>query len=196
MVEHRSTASTAPTVDSASASPEVGRAQSRLVVPTGKKPLDLFDHRVWTKIDPVCFWYNDCVWGHPSRPRPVCMSDHHELCMRREELEYSTEEEVASNKTFSAPPVNRFRNNYKLLHIMQTSWSLEQKIRSVYAFAHRSGNRRTLSNFAKLSPQMLSDCYTTVAEHKSIGAVMRDKENAPALSVAFRKRVVNMQALI
>ena len=27
---------------------------------------------------------------------------------------------------------------------------------------------------------MLADCYTTVAEHKTIGAVQRDKENVPA----------------
>ena len=35
----------------------------RLLVPTGRKPLDLFDHTVWTKMDPVCFLYNDCVCG-------------------------------------------------------------------------------------------------------------------------------------
>ena len=56
---------------------------SRLVVPTGKKPLDIFDYRVWTKMDPVVFWYGDCVWGHPSRPVPLAMGEHHDMCMRR-----------------------------------------------------------------------------------------------------------------
>ena len=112
------------------------------------------------------------------------------MCMRREELEYSTEEEVANNDAYVAPPVNRFRTNYKLLHMMQTSWSLEQKIRSVYAFTHRPGNRRTLASFATLTPQMLADCYNVVAEHKTIGAVMRDKENVPA---AVRRALDAMQ---
>ena len=73
---------------------------------------------------------------------------------------------------------------------MQTSWSLEQKIRSVYAFTHRPGHRRTLAAFAKLTPQMLADCYNVVAEHKTIGAVMRDKENVP---VAVRRALDAMQ---
>ena len=67
-------------------------ASERLIVPTGRKPLDLFDHKVWTKMEPVTFWCNDCVWGHPRRPVPIDMEAHHEMCMRREELEYSAEE--------------------------------------------------------------------------------------------------------
>ena len=154
-----------------------GTTTKRLIVPTGRKPLDLFDHSVWTKIDPVTFWYNDCVWAHPRRPVPIDMESHHEMCMRREELEYSTEEELRNNDVYAAPVVNRFRTNYKLLHMFQTSWSLEKKIRSVYSFTHRGGNRRILQSFAKLTPQMLADCYTTVAEHKTIGAVQRDTAN-------------------
>ena len=108
------------------------------------------------------------------------MADHHDMCMRREELEYSTQEEEVNNDVYAAPPCNRFRTNYKMLHMMQTTWSLEQKIRSVYAFTHRSGNRRTLVSFAKLWPQMLADCFNIIAEHKNIGPVMRDKENVLA----------------
>ena len=135
-------------------------------------------------MDPVLWWYNDCVWGHPSRPVPLAMADHHDMCMRRVELEYSMTEEVASNDIYKAPPVNRFRTNYKVLHMMQSTWTLEQKIRSVYAFTHRPGNRRTLSSFAKLTPQMLADCFKVVAEHKTIGAVMRDKEECARCSSA------------
>ncbi len=62
-----------------------GEAGPRLIVPTGRKPLSLFDHQVWTKFDPVCFWYNDSVWGHPRRPRSVAMQEHHDMCMRRED---------------------------------------------------------------------------------------------------------------
>ena len=163
---------------------------SRLVVPTGSKPLDLFDYRVWTKMDPVCFWYNDCVWGHPQRPQPVALGEFHDMCMRREEHEYSTAEEIAKNQIYKAPSVNRFRTNYKILHMMQTTWGLEQKIRSVYAFTHRPGNRRALASFAKLTPQMLSDCFRVVMEHKNIGAVMRDKENVPS---AVRRALDCMQ---
>ena len=50
------------------------------------------------------FWYNDCVWGHPSRPVPLAMGEHHDMCMRKEELEYSTEEELANNDIYKAPP--------------------------------------------------------------------------------------------
>ena len=95
------------------------------------EPLYIFDHSVWTKMDPVCFWYNDCVWGHPSRPVPLAMAEHHDMCKRKEELEYSMPEEVANNDIYKAPPVNRFRTNYKVLHMMQSTWTLEQKIRSV-----------------------------------------------------------------
>ena len=66
----------------------------------------------------------------------------------------------------------------------------EQKIRSVFAFTNRPGNRRTLAAFAKLTPQMLEDCFNVVAEHKTIGAVMRDKENVPA---AVRRALDAMQ---
>merc|ERR1712197_194945 len=127
------------------------------VVPTGKKPLDLFDHRIWTKMDPVLYWYNDCVWGPPSRPVPLAMAEHRDMCMRKEELEYSTPEEVANNDIYKAPPVNRFRTEYKMLRMMQTTWTLEAKIRSVYAFTSRAGNRRTLSALSKLSPQMMEE---------------------------------------
>ena len=58
---------------------------------------------------------------------------------------------------YKAPPVNRFRTNYNMLHMLQSTWTLEQKIRSVYAFTGRPGNRRTLSYLSKLSPQMLAD---------------------------------------
>ncbi len=180
----------ASTSDAGLSASSDNKPQRRLVVPTGRKPLDLFDHTVWTKIDPVCFWYNDCVWGHPRRPVPICMQDHHEMCMRREELEYSTEMETARNDTYVAAPINRFRENYKILHLFNTSWSLEQKIRSVYSFTHRKGNRRTLASFSKLSPQMLADCYTVVAEHKNIGAAQRDKANVPA---AVRRALDTMQ---
>ena len=45
------------------------------------------------------------------------MGQHHDMCMRGEELEYSMTEEVASNAIYKAPPVNRFRLNYRLLHM-------------------------------------------------------------------------------
>ena len=80
----------------------------------------------------------------------MVMRDHHEMCMRREELEYSTQEEEAGNGICAAHPVNRFRTNYKMLHMMQTAWSVEQKSRSVYAFTTRTGNRRTLASFCKV----------------------------------------------
>ena len=112
------------------------------------------------------------------------------MCMRREELEYSTNDEIAVNDIYVAPPINRCRDNYKILHMFNTSWSLEQKIRSVYSFTRRKGNRRSLLSFSKLTPQMLADCYTVVAEHKSIGAVQRDKANVPA---AVRRALDTMQ---
>ena len=99
-------------------------------------------------------------------------------------------EAVASNDTYNAPPVNRFRTNYTVLHMMPSTWALGQTIRSVYAFAHRPGNRRTLPSFAKLTPQLLVECFNVVAEHKTIGAVMRDKENVPA---AVRRALDSMQ---
>ena len=89
-------------------------------------------------------------------------------------------EEVANHDIYKAPLVNRFRTNYKLLHMTQSTWTLEQKIRSVYAFTGRPGNRRVLPSLSKMSPHMLAECYNVVAEHKTIGAVMRDKENVPA----------------
>ena len=74
--------------------------------------------------------------------------------------------------------------------MMQATWTLEQKIQSVYAWTHRPGNRGMLSSVAKLTPQMLADCLHVVAEHKTIGAVMRDKENVPA---AVRRALDSMQ---
>ena len=68
---------------------------------------------VSVKMDPVCFWYSDCVWGHPSRPVPLAMAEHRDMCMNKEELEYNMPEEVANNDIYEAPPVNRFRTNYK-----------------------------------------------------------------------------------
>ena len=68
------------------------------------------------------------------------MEEHHDMCMRREELEFSTEEEVANNDAYVAPPVNRFRTNYKLLHMMQTSWSLETE-NSLSLRFHASGGQ-------------------------------------------------------
>ena len=82
---------------------------SRLRVPTGTKPLDLFDHRVWTLADPVCFWYGDMCLGDPLRPTPLNIEDFVCMCMRREELQYSTLGEEASNNAYVAPSVNRFR---------------------------------------------------------------------------------------
>ena len=64
--------------------------------------------------------------------------------------------------------------------MFHTTWALEQKIRSVYSFTRRRGNYRMLATVSKLTPQMLADCYTAVAEHKTIGAVQRDTENVPA----------------
>ena len=88
-------------------------AAPRLVVPTGRKPLDLFDHTVWQKMDPVTWWYNDCVWAHPRRPRPIAMEKHHDMCMRKEELEYSTPEEVERNEVYNAPMINRLRDLHR-----------------------------------------------------------------------------------
>ena len=34
---------------------------------------------------------------------PFLLGQHHDMCMRREELEYSTEEEVANNDAYVAP---------------------------------------------------------------------------------------------
>ena len=64
VAEHPDAGISAPQGTQSSSSAKVSPSQ-RLVVPTGRKPLDLFDHQVWTKMDPVCFWYNDCVWGAP-----------------------------------------------------------------------------------------------------------------------------------
>ena len=65
--------------------------------------MDVFDQNVWPKMDPVCFWYIDCVWGHPTRPQLVAMGDHHDVCMCREELEYNTKEGEAN--IISAKPL-------------------------------------------------------------------------------------------
>ena len=66
------------------------------------------------------------------------MAEHHDMCVNKEELEYSMPEEVANNDIYKAPPVNRFRTNYKMLGMMQTTWALETKIQSVYASTNRA----------------------------------------------------------
>ena len=187
--------------DLADAGAAAGAAQhadqkKRLVVPTGKHPLSLFDYKVWTMLDPVCFWYGDVAWGHPMRPQPISVQNFVELCCRREELEYRTAREVANNEPCAALPVNRFRSNYKVLRVLRTFWDLHSKIRSVYAFTSRRGNSRALRSLSKLTPQMLSDCFSTLAGHKNLGAVLQDRDVPSVLRNALNQMQLATQDVI
>ena len=75
------------TAAAAAGSAEHVDKKQRLVVPTGKQPLSLFDYKVWTMMGPVCFCYGDAAWGHPMRPQPISVQNFVELCCRREGLE-------------------------------------------------------------------------------------------------------------
>ena len=161
----------------------------RLIVPTGTKPLSLFDWQFWTKFDPVKWWYGDCCWGHPQRPRKYDIPYFVEMCLRREELEYSTAEEETRQEPYQAPPINRWRNDHKALHIMRTVWGMDSKIKSVYAYTHRPGNMKTMASLSKLTPETLAECYATASEHKTIGALMRDD----SLPRVLRKALDSMQ---
>ena len=154
----------------------------RLVVPTRRQALSLFDHEVWTKMSPVCFWYGDACWGHPRRPLPLSVAEFVEMLLRREELDYRTPSEIAANVVRKLPGENRFRLdcNYPVLHVLRTFWDLHHKIRSVYSFTARRQNAKSLRTLSQLTPQTLADCYTTVAEHKNLGAAIRDP-NVPSV---------------
>ena len=138
-------------------------------------------------MDPVCFWYGDAAWGHPMRPQPISVQNFVELCCRREELEYRTQQEVENNEPCVTLPVNRFRSNYKVLHVLRTFWDLHSKIRSVYAFTSRRGNSKALRSLSKLTPQMLAVCFSTLAGHKSLGTVIQDPGVPSALQNALNQ---------
>ena len=79
------------------------------------------------------------------------------LNFRREELEYSTEEELAANAPYSAPPINRVRSNYITFHLMCSFRSLSEKIKTVYAHARRPTNMKAMSTVAKLNPAIIAE---------------------------------------
>ena len=152
-----------------------GTTGGRLIVPTGKKPLSFFEWQYWTKFDPVRWWYADCSWGHPGRPTPYDIPWFVDMCMRKEELEYSMHHEIESQNLYKAPPVNRWRNDHKSLHMFRTVWSMDAKIKRAYMNANRPGNRNTMRAVSKLTPETLAECYATASEHKTLGALMRDE---------------------
>ncbi|MCP4006933.1 MAG: hypothetical protein GY725_22360, partial [bacterium] len=67
-----------------------------------------------------------------------------------------------------------------MLHVFATVSALKQKITSVYGFVKRAGNRGVVQQVSKLTPEMLAECYTTVAGQDSYAAVMQD-EQVPSL---------------
>ena len=173
-----------------------GSTGARLIVPTGKKPLSFFDWQYWTKFDPVRWWYADCCWGHPGRPTPYDIPYFVEMCLRKEELEYSTESEMTCQKIYKAPPINRWRNNHKSLHMFRTVWSMDAKIKGAYLHASRPANRKTMQAVCKLTPETLAECYATASEHKTIGALMRDESIPRNLRKALDAMQVATQDVI
>ena len=97
------------------------------------------------------------------------------MCMLREEHEYSTPAEEATQQLYKAPPVNRCRNDHKTLHMFRTVWTMNAKIQSAYTYTHRVGNKKAMAAISKLSPETIAECYATASQHKTIGSLMRDE---------------------
>ena len=104
-----------------------------LVVARGKKPLSLWDWKIWTMARPRLWRYGD-AGNLFERETPLATSEWASCLLLREELEYSMHDD-----DYESPVLNRFTGDWVALHMMATVCRLTDQRAASYTFLKNGG---------------------------------------------------------
>ena len=120
-----------------------------LAVARGKKPLSLWDWKIWTMARPRLWRYGD-AGNLFERETSLATSEWAACLLLREELEYNMGEEH-----YSSPVGNRFSSDWVALHMMATVCRLTDQRAASYRFL-TNGGMRFAKTLAGLTPDQLA----------------------------------------
>jgi len=103
-----------------------------LVVARGKKPLSLWDWKIWTMARPRLWRYGD-AGNLFERETPLATNEWAASLLLREELEYSMDDH------YKSPVRNRFTGDWVALHMMATVCRLTDQRAASYSFLKNGG---------------------------------------------------------
>jgi len=162
------------TVCSADASTTHKKAKLR--VPTNTKALSWWDPKYWSLARPTEFCYGDCVWGLEKQEESLSVLEWAWMLWRREELEYTLPGEP---EPFIARPINRFRENWYVLHLVASFWQRTETTKSIHTFLKTPGAFGYTKALADLSPDMLQDAILNAqikGQKPSVQSLLTDKD--------------------
>ena len=133
-----------------------GRIPS-LNVPRGKKPLSLFDWRIWTQARPTLWCYGDASNLYPERRVPMLTDEWISCLLCREEMEYDVYdgEDYHVRESPGSWEINRFAADWHARHLFMTVNYLWERHSSAFAFL-RQGGMKFAAQVRALTPEMLA----------------------------------------
>ena len=138
-----------------------------LRVPRGRKPLSLWDWKIWSQARPTLWRYGDACNLYPHRETDLLTVEWMDALMQREEMVYtlpSDSEHVSERQRQNQRQddgdgeLNRFRGDWLALHLFATLYQLSEHRQSTFHFLN-NGDTHGLSAYVtgaqKLSPPRL-----------------------------------------
>ena len=137
---------------------------------------------------PMEWPFGDCQWGQAASTgfdASISIAEYCKYLLQREELEYSTREELSRGEIYVAPDVCRFRHP-QILFLIASVWRFAEALTAVNAWVRKPKMYKLLSVLMKLSPEVFRDAMLDVAQNGD-GQGSSDKKDKPAaLKTALR----------
>ena len=143
---------------------------------------------LWTMSFPMEWPFGDCQWGQAASKgfdATMSIAEYCKYLLQREELEYSTEEEMSLGEIYVAPEVCRFRHP-QILFLIASVWRFAEALTAVNAWVRKPKMYKLLKVLLNLSPEVFRDAMLDVAQNGD-GQGSSEKKNKPAaLKTALR----------
>ena len=160
--------------------------KAKLRVPTTSTPLSWWDPRYWPSARPNDFCYGDCVWGLESQEVPLSIPEWAWMLWRREELEYTI---AGETEKFVANPINRFRTDWYVLHLVVSFWQRTETTKSTHTWLKTPGAFGYTKALADLSPEMLEESILNAqvkGQQPTVQSIVADKDAPTQLRQALQ----------
>ena len=143
---------------------------------------------LWTMSFPMEWPFGDCQWGQAASTgfdATMSIAEYCKYLLQREELEYSTQEEMSRGEIYVAPEVCRFRHP-QILFLIASVWRFSKALTAVNAWVRKPKMYKLLSLLLKLSPEIFRDAMLDVAQNGDGQGSSEKKDKPAALKTALR----------
>ena len=140
----------------------------------------------------------DCQWGQAASTgldATMSIAEYCKYLLLREELEYSTQEEISRGEIYVKPEVCRFRHP-QILFLIASVWRFAEALTAVNAWVRKPKMYGLLSQLLKLSPELFRDAMLDVAKNGDGQGSADQKDKPAALKTAIRALLLSTSEVL